>query len=376
MAEKKREELEKIKKEIQTPRDEPGQPAEERRDYSEIIERLKKREQAKRPDHVSSVTADDIKKRVTGTTAGTPMDFDRKVHVEPQGGALGLVGGFYKAFQGPVSKIASALSSLPISRNLQSMLDTAGLRMSPETYLVLVTSASILSGLFVFLLFAGLSLPFGDTELAAYSFVFGGVVFFIVLVMGFALPSFKAQSRAAQIDRALPFALRQLATQIKAGVSFYRALSSVAKSDYGILSDEFNAVLSDLDKGLSTEEALLRLSNRTVSRGLKKTVMQIVRSFKSGGSLSEIISDIADDVSFETRMSIRDFTERLNFINIIYIMVAVVAPVAVTILSAIMQIPLFAGTFPAFFIPLSFVGIVMAMIMIMYLTKSMEPAAW
>lgn len=75
-------------------------------------------------------------------------------------------------------------------------------------------------------------------------------------------------------------------------------------------------------------------------------------------------------------MRIRDFTERLNFINIIYIMVAVVAPVGAAILSAVMQIPMFAGGLPPYFVYLAFAGITLAMIMILFITKRLEPVAW
>jgi len=88
---------------------------------------------------------------------------------------------------------------------------------------------------------------------------------------------------------------------------------------------------------------------------------------RSGGNLSVIISEIADDVSFETRQQIRDFTEKLNFVNILYIMVGVVMPVAIAILAAILQIPLFAGTIPSWFVFAGFGLSVTLMLVILYL---------
>ena len=65
-----------------------------------------------------------------------------------------------------------------------------------------------------------------------------------------------------------------------------------------------------------------------------------------------------------------------NFINIIYIMVAVVAPVGAAILSSVMQIPMFAGGLPPYFIYVAFGGIIIAMVMILFVTKRLEPVAW
>jgi archaeal flagellar protein FlaJ len=153
-------------------------------------------------------------------------------------------------------------------------------------------------------------------------------------------------------------------------------MQSIATSDYGLLSEEFSHVVSDVNRGDTLENALIKLSRRNKSKGLRRTVTQLLRSFKSGGNLSQIISDIATDVSFEVRMGIRDFTEKLNFINVIYIMVGVVAPVTLAILSAILQIPLFAGSFPPFLIYFAFVGILGVMVFILFITKRMEPTSW
>jgi len=183
----------------------------------------------------------------------------------------------------------------------------------------------------------------------------------------------RANSRAYDVERELPFALRQLSTQLRAGVSFHRALASVATADYGLLSEEMKKVLKDLDRGATLEEALTKLSYRIKSTGLRRTVAQIVRVVKLGGSLSEIITEIAEDISFEARMKIRDFTEKLNMINVVYIMIAVVAPVTITILAAIMQLPMFASSFPAYVIPTGFLVVLMGMGLVVYVTKKLEP---
>ena len=102
--------------------------------------------------------------------------------------------------------------------------------------------------------------------------------------------------------------------------------------------------------------------------------MQILRALKSGGNLSETITAIADDVSFELRMKVRDFTEKLNFISVIYIMIGVVGPVVMVILSAIAQLPLLGANFPFEYIVIAFTGITGVMVMLLFMIKRMEPA--
>lgn len=300
----------------------------------------------------------------------------KNITIKNQPGFLGQVGSFYSMFTGPLNSVASLLAKMPSANNLRNTLDSAEIYLSVEAYLVVVASVSLMLSLVFLLLFGLLGLALLDVQLAALSPVIAICIFGLGALGGLIYPSVKAGERASDIDRTLPFALRQLSTQVRAGVSFYKALVSISNSKYGVLSSEIRIVIRDMDSGLSTEEALMHLHARTKSEGLRKAIMQIIRSMRTGGNLSQIISDIADDVSFETRMSIRDFTEKLNFINIIYIMVSVVAPVALAIMSAIMQIPIFAGGIPPVFILIGFMGVLFVMFIILFVIKRIEPAVW
>ncbi|MFH0835186.1 MAG: type II secretion system F family protein [Candidatus Micrarchaeota archaeon] len=356
------ERLARLKQAVVTKKEERGA---EKEDLKRIVTRL-------RGESSLRTKGAELRERLEGG-GEKPLDF-KKLDAEKVGG---LAGAMFSSFRGPFTKLAQAMSGLPALERARSTLDSAGMKTPPEAYLVAVAVNAVLGAIFGCILFVILGVALNDATLAAISPLVGGAFFILVILAGIFYPIGRASSRAREIDRVLPFALRQLSTQIKAGVSFSKALESVANSNYGVLSEEFGKVLSDLDNGMSNEDALGALSRRTQSKGLRKALTQMIRSFRSGGSLSQIITDIADDVSFETRMSIRDFTERLNFVNIIYIMVAVVAPVGIAIMSAVLQIPMFAAIgIPPYFIDFAFLGILLAMIAILYVTKRMEPAAW
>jgi len=302
------------------------------------------------------------------------LDFG-KVELEEEG-FFSLVGSFYSNFAFFIESLAEFLSNFPAVRELKRSLQAAGLGFNVETYLVITASVSLFLGVLFFLLGAAFFFTPSDPLSLLVAPIVGVVAFLFSAVLFLLYPVSKANDRAAAVDKALPFALRQLATQLKAGVSFYKSLSSLTRAEYGFLSEELKTVLRDLDSGLSTEEALRLLIQRNKSEGLRKAVLEIIRALKTGGRLSVVISDIADDVSFETRQQIRDFTEKLNFINILYIMLGVVMPVAVAILSAILQIPLFAGAIPGWFVYAGFGLSILSMLMILYATRRMEPAAW
>ena len=303
-----------------------------------------------------------------------PLNFEKVAF--PARGLLASLGSVYGLLSGVLLKLSQFFAKLPMTASLAASLTAAGMTTAPETYLAAaVTAAFVVAALT--LAFVGLvGVLLSDPLLALAAPVLSASAFVGVLIIALTIPAGRAAARASEIDRALPFALRQLSTQVKAGVSFHRAMQSIATSNYGLLSDEFARVVSDVNRGDTMENALLKLARRSRSKGLRRTITQVLRSFKTGGNLSQIITDIADDVSFEVRMSIRDFTEKLNFINVIYIMVGVVAPVTLAILSAILQIPLFSGGIPPFLIYFAFAGILGVMVAILWITKRMEPAAW
>ncbi|MBI5226155.1 type II secretion system F family protein [Candidatus Micrarchaeota archaeon] len=327
-------------------------------DLQKMIERL-------RPADQKSLQPD---------TAHKPMNFEKVAF--PARGLIGALGQIYTKFSGIILKLSGAFAKLPMTHTLAASLTAAGMTIAPETYLAAAVTGAFVVGALIFALVGLIGLFISDPLLAIAAPALSGAAFVGILILALSIPSGKATARAAEVDRSLPFALRQLSTQVKAGVSFHRAIQSIATSNYGLLSEEFARVASDVNRGDTMENALMKMARRNRSKGLRRTVTQVLRSFKTGGNLSQIITDIADDVSFEVRMSIRDFTEKLNFINVIYIMVGVVAPVTLAILSAILQIPLFSGGFPPYLIYMAFVGILGVMVAILWITKRMEPAVW
>ena len=335
---------------------------------SEIVSRIKSKTPALAPLKEEPPI---FRKREASAEGGKAFEFGK-----PLAGMPVFARGFHSVLRAPVEALAVFLSKLPASRDLRDLLESAGVNMSAEVFLIASSATALFAGILVFFAFGALAVVLSDVLFAVLAPLAAFIVVLFIAFSSLFLLVAKANSRALKVDRALPFALRQISTQVRAGVTFHKAIVSVAGAGYGVLSDEFEKLLSDLERGLSTEEALSRLARRSRSKSLKRAVTQIVRSFKTGGNLSDIINDIAQDVSFETRMKIRDFTEKLNFVNILFIMIAVVAPVAATIISAILQIPLFAAGLPSYFIYLAFGGIAFGMVLIIYVTKQMEPAAW
>lgn len=347
-------------------------------DLATIVERLSKRHQ-KPDDKTGQIRALKIKAGIESSkNTATPKFGDLKLE-KTADERIKAIGKFYSAFRLPISKLAAFFSSLPAAAELHSNLKAADIRLKPDAYIALSTTVAVtaaLASIFAILYVSALTLQDNNfLPAATLAVIVGMLVFFTVGIGSMLYPSVLAETRAQAIDRDLPFALRHLATQIKAGVSFQRALQSVSEGEYGLLSYEMKRLIRDMEAGKPAEDALNDLHDRTRSRGLRQTSMQIVRTLKSGGALAEIISSIASDVSFETKMKVRDFTEQLNLINVVFIMTAVVAPVVLTILVSVMQLPLLGGAVNQATVIGIFAADAVAMLTIMFFIKHIEPTA-
>ena len=158
----------------------------------------------------------------------------------------------------------------------------------------------------------------------------GLAIFISILLIALSIfyyPKIKKQNDYASFSKELPYALRQLATELRSGRSLFDSLDSVASSDYGILSLEFSRVLEEIKYGESTENAFLNLEKRVDSKALSRTIYEILTSLRIGANLSNSLSIIADDVNFDIRMKLKEYSEKLNAFVMIYTFLVILAPV-------------------------------------------------
>ena len=68
-------------------------------------------------------------------------------------------------------------------------------------------------------------------------------------------------------------------------------------ADYGELSEEFSRTINEIEEGTDTKLALRHMALRTQSKALRNSLIHVIRALRTGGNLSVIMNDIADDVS-------------------------------------------------------------------------------
>lgn len=274
------------------------------------------------------------------------------------------IGNIYASLQSFFSLVIDKLYKfVPGRSSLAYDLYSANIGYSTAQYLAIAVVISSLLALFAtgFLLCI---LYLLDVNLL-FGLILGLIVFLGISAWVINYPSSVANARAREIDRQLPFALRHMAAELRAGIGLFRVMQSIAVADYGVFSEELAKTIAEVEEGADTKDALKNLALRSKSYSLKNAINHLLRAIKTGGNLSESMNNIADEVSFDIRMQIETFTEKMNFFGVIYIFVGIVVPVMLAILSGIRNAPL--GSSISFFSALPLTPLVITLIYVVML---------
>ena len=186
-------------------------------------------------------------------------------------------------------------------------------------------------------------------------------------------PQIKQKRQFNDLNQELPYALRHMGIELKSGKGLHDTLITVANANYGSFSRELTRVLEQVRYGRSTENALLEMSNRINSDGLSRAVQQIVGTLRVGGNLANSLEIIADDISFDMHVKLKDYSQRLNAFILIYTFVAILAPVILLIMLMAAS-TVMGDIIPSNLIMIMYVGLFPMIVVVMGLfVKKLEP---
>jgi len=257
------------------------------------------------------------------------------------------LGNFYLKFKVLTQPLTNLVSKLPQVKEIDFYIYSSNMKYSAKQYVALSVAASLVVFFFVLIMMSIIA-AFGLAALTPLGQILVTVsvsvlAFFFALVIMLLNPRRRAKRRGEDISLELPFALRHMATELRAGIGLYRTLQAIAVADYGVLSEEFARTINEIEEGTDTKLALRHMAQRCQSKALANALMHVIRALKTGGNLSDIMNEIAEDVAFELRTKVRDFAEKMNFFGVIFIFAAIVMPVFVAILGGIRNTPLSLG---------------------------------
>jgi len=145
-------------------------------------------------------------------------------------------------------------------------------------------------------------------------------------------PTIKEKRKYSDITTELPYVLRHMSTDLKSGKGLHDTLITISENDYGSFSNEIKRVLEEIKYGESTENALLNMAKRINSKGLSRAISQILGTLKVGGNLSNSLNIIAEDITFDIQIQLKEYSQKLNGFILIYTFLAILGPVIILIM--------------------------------------------
>jgi len=168
------------------------------------------------------------------------------------------------------------------SERLERLLQQAGVPLSPEEYVLFQWIAAALGAGTLYLISTDLLLT------AA-----GGIA-------GLAAPRWfvrrKSRRRIAGFNDGLPDLIVSMIGSLRAGFSFAQALKAVSEEASSPVKEETEAVLHEMQYGVSVEDALNRWKERMPSEDLNLMVQAILIQRQVGGNLAVILEAILQTI--------------------------------------------------------------------------------
>jgi archaeal flagellar protein FlaJ len=189
-----------------------------------------------------------------------------------------------------LSPISDTVDNIIPDRYLVSLQETlvrAGMYVKASELISMVIMVGIVLCIVIFLLFG----------LIGINPIIGGII-------GLILPGaaifiwifFMMERRVDKIEQGTPDFLRQISSLLRSGVGIETALEDISKHGKGPLTDELKRAVIEIKIGSTFEEALLSMGERLQSKNLDRTFRMILEGRRVGGSLSDVIETVAEDL--------------------------------------------------------------------------------
>jgi pilus assembly protein TadC len=212
---------------------------------------------------------------------------------------------------------------------LDAEFDALGIDIKPEYYRVGCLLSALVYGLLGFCLVVIVLMGSQAFDMRQ-KVLFGAATGFVFFVLFFGLqlywPRMMVKTLAARSDKDLLFALREIMLSINSGIPIFYAMKNVSLGGYGQVSVDFGRVVKQVESGVSEKEALRSLALLTESEYFRRALWQMINVLETGSSMSTALPGIVDALELYTYRNIRAYTANLNFLMLIYMLIAAAIP--------------------------------------------------
>jgi flagellar protein FlaJ len=215
---------------------------------------------------------------------------------------------------------------LSMQPKLKRTLPKIGYDYEPEIYCAAALLSSFIYGMILFAISFVASAAGGNAQPLALGLAAGIGMWLVALFLHLAYPGIILSKIATRESKDLLFALREIIMGVDSGVPLFDSMQNVASANYGYVSTAFTDVVRNVEGGMPEVDALRMLALRTESEYLKRTVWQMVNALESGASMEAALTDMVESIEAYTYRDIKNYSSTLNFLLLIYMLVASVVP--------------------------------------------------
>lgn len=122
------------------------------------------------------------------------------------------------------------------------------------------------------------------------------VSFITLQVVVYTIINIVITNRGRFVETILPDVLQLIAANLRAGMTIDRALMSSNRIEFGYFNEQFAMVGKEITTGTEIGDALMHMTKRIKSIKFKKSIELIVTGMKSGGELSRLLSQVAENL--------------------------------------------------------------------------------
>ncbi|MDD4353605.1 MAG: type II secretion system F family protein, partial [Candidatus Nanoarchaeia archaeon] len=156
-------------------------------------------------------------------------------------------------------------------------------------------------------------------QFQAISAAYLGVLIISVMLFPFSFYEYSVNSKITIMEEQFPMFLKDLADNLKAGLSISDSVRTVSKNDYRAFNVEVRKLSNQMSWGVSfeksIEDVMKRLKNSVyISRGFAI----LLQAFKSGGDISPIMNSVADSTLLLQNVQKDQENQMMQQVSIIY----------------------------------------------------------
>ncbi len=251
--------------------------------------------------------------------------------------------------------------------NLDHRLESTNIVLAAEEYVGVTLLVTIIVGVTAGFVGMFLRLPI-PLPLPIFALL---VAFITFPVLTLAVPYYLAQRRAIELEKALPDTLRQMASTLRAGVGIDAAMDDIAKSGYGVLSQEFDRVVREISRGRTLESALLALARRSNSPLYERAFRLIVEGIERGAALANVLDSVSTDAREVHAIQRERQVATTQQVLFLFVVALFAAPFIIGLTVAVGGIQIGVGPVAATGLPAEMGTIAMAYVMIQALICSL-----